>query len=227
MHRNRRIPSSCRSAVVAVLLGLLDEVGDLFEQCGDVVVLDDDALREVERRGGEVQHAADARIDDGQDELRGHLRRRGDNHDADVALLGNLLERIHVVAGNAVDGLAHLLGVDVEGGRDFQIEPLAVEVLGDGLAQMAHTQHGDVHRRRAVENLADVFDEHLHVVALLRVAREADEHQVAAHLHGRDAVDARKHVGEDVRDALLVAREQRAAVFAQPLDGLFGNAVRQ
>ena len=73
----------------------------------------------------------------------------------------------------------------------------------------------------AVEDVADEIDEHLHVVALLRVARKADEHQVAAHLHRRDAVDAGQHVGEDVGNPLLVAGEQRTAVLAQPFDRFF------
>ena len=84
----------------------------------------------------------------------------------------------------------------------FSLSPLAVEIFGDGLAQMAHAQHGDVHGRGAVEDAADVLDQHLHVIALLRVAREADQHQVAAHLHGRDAVDAGQYVRKDMRDAL-------------------------
>ena len=132
-----------------------------------------------------------------------------------------------MVAGNAVDGRGDFRGIDVECGRDLQIQPLAVEIFGDGLPQMAHAQHGDIHRRRTVEDTADVVDQHLHVVALLRVARKPDQHQVAPHLHGRDAVDAGQHVREDMRDALLVTGEQRAAVFAQPFDGLFGNRIGQ
>ena len=110
-----------------------------------------------------------------------------------------------MVARDAVDGLADLLGIDVEGSRDLQLEPLAVEIFGDGLSQVSHAQHGDVHLRGAVEYLADVLDEHLYVVSLFRIARKAYEHQVAAHLHGRDAVDARQYVRENMRNALLVA----------------------
>ena len=76
---------------------------------------------------------------------------------------------------------------------------------------MAHAQHGDVHGRGAVEDAADVLDQHLHVIALLRVARETDQHQVAAHLHGRDAVDAGQYVRKDMRDALPMAGEQRVS----------------
>ena len=132
-----------------------------------------------------------------------------------------------MVARDAVDRLADLFGVDVERRGDLQLEPLAVEIFGDGLAQMAHAQHGDVHGRGAVEDAADVLDQHLHVIALLRVAREADQHQVAAHLHGRDAVDAGQYVRKDMRDALPMAGEQRAAVLAQSLDGFLGNRIRQ
>ena len=81
--------------------------------------------------------------------------------------------------------------------------------------------------RIAVNAIMRVVDEHLHVVALLRVARETDQHQVAAHLHGRDAVDAGQYVRKDMRDALPMAGEQRAAVLAQSLDGFLGNRIRQ
>ena len=132
-----------------------------------------------------------------------------------------------MVARDAVDRLADLFGVDVERRGDLQLEPLAVEVFGDGLSQVSHAQHGDVHLRGAVEYLADVLDEHLYVVSLFRIARKAYEHQVAAHLHGRDAVDARQYVRENMRNALLVAGQERTAVFAQPLDGFFGDRIGQ
>ena len=131
-----------------------------------------------------------------------------------------------MVARNAVYRLADLRGVDVERGGDLQFQAAAVEILGDGLAEVSHADDGDVGHRVAVEDVADEIDEHLHVVALLRVARKADEHQVAAHLHRRDAVDAGQHVGEDVGDPLLVAGEQRTAVLAQPFDRFFGDIGR-
>jgi len=104
-----------------------------------------------------------------------------------------------VIARNAVDGLADLAGIDVERGSDFQFETLAVEIFGDGLSEVSHAQHGDIHLRRAVEDSADVFDEHLHVVPFLRIARKADQHQVAPDLHGRDAVDGRPPGGAKKR----------------------------
>ena len=192
-----------------------------------VLILDDDPLREVQRRGGEIQHPPYAGIDDRQHEIRSHLRRRGDDDDRDVLVLDHLLEGVHMVARDAVDRLADLFGVDVERRGDLQLEALAVEILGDGLAEVSHADDGDVGHRVAVEDVADEIDEHLHVVALLRVAREADQHQVAAHLHGRDAVDAGQYVRKDMRDALPMAGEQRAAVLAQSLDGFLGNRIRQ
>ena len=69
--------SSCLGSVVGrVLLVLLDEIGDLFEQRGDVVVLDHDAAREVERPRGEVEHALDAGVDDRDDQFVGYARGR-------------------------------------------------------------------------------------------------------------------------------------------------------
>ena len=66
--------------------------------------------------------------------------------------------------------------------------------------------------------VADEIDEHLDIVALLRVARKPDEHQVAPHLYGRDAVNARKYMRKNMGDALFVARKQRPAVLAQTFD---------
>ena len=130
-----------------------------------------------------------------------------------------------MVARNVVDRSIHFCGIDVERDRDPQLQALPVEIFGDGLPQVTHTDYGDVHRAFAVEDVADKIDQHLYVVAFLGIAREPDQHQIPTHLHSRNAVNPGQHVRKNVGNALPMAGEQRTAILAEPLDRFFGNSV--
>ncbi len=90
---------------------------------------------------------------------------------------------------------------------------------------MSHPYHGDVHRRRTVEDAVDEIYQYLDVIPFFRIARKAYQHQVAAHLYGRDALHAGEHMRKYVRNTLTVQIHQRAAVLAQSLNGLLGHIV--
>ena len=101
---------------LCILLGNLDEVGNLLQERGYIVVLDDDTLWEVKWRGGKVEHTLDTCVDDRYNQRRGHRRGRRDDDDAYVELIDKLLELVDMVAGDVVDGSAHLLAIYIEGG---------------------------------------------------------------------------------------------------------------
>ena len=88
---------------------------------------------------------------------------------------------------------------------------------------MTHTDHPDIDDATVVENFADEVDQHLDIVSLLGVTREADQHQIAAYLHGCNTVYTRQDVGKDMGNSLFMAGEQGAAIFTESLDRLFGN----
>lgn len=121
--------------------------------------------------------------------------------------------------------MTDLFRVHVERGHYFQIQPLAVKITGDGLTEVSHPYHGDVHRRRTVEDAVDEIYQYLDVIPFFRIARKAYQHQVAAHLYGRDALHAGEHMRKYVRNTLTVQIHQRAAVLAQSLNGLLGNII--
>ena len=125
-----------------------------------------------------------------------------------------------MVAGDVINRCTHLIRVDIEGRGDAQLEALAVEILRDRLAEVTHADDCHIHGLLTVEDAVNEVDEYLHIVALLRIAREAYEHKVAAHLHSRDAVHTCQDMREDVCDTLGVTLHERAAVLAQALDGL-------
>ena len=63
----------------------------------------------------------DSGVDDRNDQTRRHLRRRGDDHDADVLVLDDLFERIHVIARNAVDGSPSFADLSLKRGLVFPV----------------------------------------------------------------------------------------------------------
>lgn len=193
---------------------LLDEVGNLFEQSGYIVVLDHDSERKIERLGGEIQNALDACVDNRQNDLLDYARRTRQNYDIDIHIGHRRFEIVHRDAGDVVDCFAHLVGVDVERGDYFEFETLAVEILGYRLSKVAHTDDGYVHRLCGVENFAYEIDEHADVVALFGVARKTYEHKVAAHLNGRYAMHSGQHVRKNMGYTLFLATQEGAAIFA-------------
>ena len=100
---------------------------------------------------------------------------------------------------------------------------MAIEIFGQGLSQVSHADHADIDDVTGIENLADEIDEDLHVISLFGIAREADQHQIAAYLHGCNTVYTRQDVGKDMGNSLFMAGEQGAAIFTESLDRLFGN----
>jgi hypothetical protein len=67
---------------------------------------------------------------------------------------------------------------------------------------VTHAYDCHVHVLLAIEDVGNEVDEHLHIIALLRIAGEANKHKIATHLHSCDAMDARKDVREYVCDTL-------------------------
>jgi hypothetical protein len=125
-----------------------------------------------------------------------------------------------MVAGDVVYRRTHLIGVDIECRSDTQLETLAIEVLRYCLTEVTHAYDGHVHRLLAIEDVIDEVYQDLNVVTLLCVARKANEHKVATHLHSRDAMHTRQDVREDMCDTLRMTLNERTAVLAQSLDGL-------
>ena len=193
--------------VVVILLVGLYEIGHLLQDGRNVVVLDNDALREVERSRCEVQHTLNAGINNRHDQLACCFCWQGDDYDAYVVVRHNILELGHMVARNIVYRMADLLRVDIECRRDAEFQLLAVEVFSNRLTEVTHTDYGDIHIVLAVKYIVDKVNQHLYVVPLFCVAREADEHQITTYLHRRNAVNAGQDVRKYVGDTLPMARE--------------------
>ena len=150
-------------------------------------------------------------------------------HD-DVLVLDHLAQLVDVAHDLAADLRADLGGVDVED-RDHAKAVVGEDVRGgDRLAEVAGADQRDVVLAGGAQDLADLRDERLDVVADAALAELAEARQVAADL-GR--VDVRV-VGEllrgdrllahllGLRQHLQVARQARRDAQREPLAGAIG-----
>jgi hypothetical protein len=110
-----------------------------------------------------------------------------------------------MVARDVVDNAIHLIGIDIEGCRNAQLQPLPVKVFRYRLTEVSHTNDCHIYRLLAIQDIVDKVYEDLDIVTLLGVARKAYKHKVATHLHSRNAMHASQDVRKDVRDTLRMA----------------------
>ena len=155
----------------------------------------------------------------------GGLGGHGEDADDDLLLGDDRLELGEVADPHAADLLADDGGLDVEHGDDLEAVVGEDVGAGDRLAELAGAEEGDVVLARGAQDLADLGDQRLDVVADAALAELAEAGEVAADL-GR--VDVRV-LGEFLRgdrvaahlaglgEHLQVAREASRDAERQPL----------
>ena len=213
-------------AVAAVLaLGALGgrlarHVGGGLERGRDVHVEDRDRLGHVQRRGREAHDAAHACARERVGGRLGRLGRDGEDGDRDAQVADRLLHGAGGEDAAALDRLADLRRIVVEGGDDGELGATPGEVGEDRGAELADADQSHILAAGAVEELADAVDALLHLVAARGGARVADRHEVPADLRGGHAAEARELVGEDVRRALVEQRDEQPTIQAHAGDRL-------
>src|SRR6187551_2262554 len=142
--------------------------------------------RSVQERLGVVEDDLDARADD----IVGHalrLFRRGGEYGHDDVLLADGVLELAVVADDRVaDGMADLVLIGVEGGGDVEAVVGEDRRARDRLAESAGTEERDVVLALRAEDLADLRDEAVDVVADAPLAELPERREVAPDLRRID-----------------------------------------
>src|SRR3954447_23227625 len=176
--------------------------------------------RHLHERLGVVEDDLDACLD----EVVGHALRRVGRHrehaDDDVLLVDDLLQvgvGAHVELAALADGLPHLAVVGVED-RDDPEAVVGEDVrAGDRLAEVPRAEESDVVLAACAQDLADLRDERVDVVAHAALAELAEAGQVAPDLRRVDVRVVGQLLRGDrvlahllrLREDLEVAREAR------------------
>src|SRR4051812_33513669 len=216
------------------------EVERVEEVNGGAGGVDGHVRRHLHQRLGVVEDDLDA----GVDEVAGHALRRVGRHrehaDDDVLLVDDLAEvgvGPHPQLASLADGLADLAVVGVED-RDDPEAVVGEDVRArDRLAEVARTEQRDVVLAARPQDLADLGDERVDVVADAALAELAEARQVAPDLRRVDVRVVRQllrrdrvlahllGLGQDLQVARQAGCDAEGQPFAASLDELHAPAV--
>ncbi len=184
--------------------------------------------RDVEKRFGVVEDDLDAGVDQVVRGLLGVLGGHGEHADDDVVLpdrLAQLAVGLNREPPDATDRVAGLVGIRVE--NDGDVDPVLGEDrrAGDRLAEPARADERDVVLPLRAQDLADLAEQRVDVVADAALAELAEGREVAADLGGVDVRVVRDLLrGNPVlahllglRQNLQVAGETRSNTHRQPI----------
>src|SRR3954471_18201616 len=177
--------SAARSASIVMGAGQI-EVERVEQVDRGARGVDRDLGRHLQQRVGVVEDDLHA----GVDELVGQRlrRRRGGREDADddVLLLDDLAQVVDGAHGLGADLLADLLGVVVEDRHDAEAVVGEDVARGDRLAEVAGAEQRDVVLAGGAQDLADLRDERVDVVADAALTELPESGEVAPDLGGVD-----------------------------------------
>src|SRR3954447_10495443 len=173
--------------------------------------------RDLQQRVGVVEDDLHAGVAEPVGQRLGRDGRYCEDADDDVLLLDHLTQVVDRTHALRADLLADLAGVVVEDRDDPEAVVGEDVARGDGLAEVPGAEQRDVVLAGGPQDLADLGDERVDVVADPPLAELAEAREIAADLGGVDVRPVRQLLGGDGLLALLlglgqdleVAREAR------------------
>src|SRR4051794_8962221 len=138
--------------------------------------------RHLQQGFGVVEDDLDPGVHQAVGQLLGGGGGHGEDADDDVLLLDHLLELVGMADGGRPDALADLRVVGVEDGHDAEAVVGEDVRRGDRLAEVAGPEQRDVVLAAGAEDLADLRDQRVDVVAHAALAELAEAGEVAADL---------------------------------------------
>jgi hypothetical protein len=185
---------------------------------GQVDLAHADAPRHGEYNRSEVEDARDPSPDEAVGGILGRCRRRGDDTDADVALLHDLVEVVDVADANAADDAADLRRLDVDHAGDGKTALAETAVAGQGLAEVTGADDDDRPIVGQAQLAPDLVDEEGDLVADAPSSVAAEVGKVFANLGGIDPGQLGQALAADALEVLVGLLDQDAEV-----DGKAGN----
>ena len=172
---------------------------------------------------GEIPEAADAQADEPVGQGLGHVLRHGQHRHVGLVVGHIFLQLVHGAHRHAADLRADEGGGDVEGGVDAEADLVKVEVLQQGVAQMARADDDEPVALVDAQNMADLGAQLRHVVAVALLAELAEAAQILPYLRGGDVHLRPQGVRADAYHTLVIQVIQVAVVAGQPVDHSIGD----
>ena len=172
---------------------------------------------------GEVPEAPDAQADEPVRQGLGHiLGHRQHRHIGPVA--GHIFRQlVHGADGDAPDLGVDQRGGHVEGGVHLEAHLLKIEVLQQGVAQVAHADDDEPVAVVDAQNVADLGPQLRHVVAVPLLTELAEAAEILADLGGGDVHLIPQGAGGDAHHAFVVQVIQIPVIPWQPVDDRVRN----
>ena len=114
----------------------------------------------------------------------GHRLGNGQNHHVHMMALNIVIQLGHGVDGDTVDNSTGELGIDVKGGIHGEAGLGEGEVLQQGMAQIAHTDHNEMVVIVHAENMANLRAQFLYIVAVALLTKFTEAAEILANLGG-------------------------------------------
>ena len=204
--------------------GTGDAVAQREERVNEVDVFEKDVRhrgRELHVR--EVPEPADAQLDEPVGQRLRNVLRHGEHGDVGVIFVDIVLQLIHRADGDVVDFGADKGGGDVEGGVNLEADLLEVEVLEQGMAEVAGTDDNQLVPIVDAQNVADFGAQFGDVIAVSLLAELTEAAQILPDLGGGDIHLAAEQTGRNAHDALVVEVVEIAVVARQTVDDSIRN----
>src|SRR5262249_39609790 len=121
--------------------------------------------RHLQQRLKVVEDDLDAGVHKVINELLSNRVKNGEHADNDVLVLDDLLEVAHVADQQAADGVTDLAQINIEDHHDAKAVVGEDVRAGDGTAEVPGTEERDVVLANSAQDLADLRDQRVDVVA--------------------------------------------------------------
>ena len=204
--------------------GTGDAVAQREERVDEVDVFEKDVRhrgRELHVR--EVPEPADAQLDKPVGQRLRTVLRHGEPGDVEVIFADIVLQLVHRADDVVVDFGADKGGGDVEGGVNLEADLLEVEVLEQGMAEVAGTDDNQLVPIVDAQNVADFGAQLGDVIAVSLLAELTEAAQILPDLGGRDVHFAAQRIGGYADDAFVIEVIQIAIIPGQTMNDRIGN----
>ena len=170
-----------------------------------------------------VPEASDTHIDEMGGSILGHRLGNGQDHHVHTVAADEIIQLCHGIDGYVVDDGAGELGIDVKGGVHSKAGLGEGEILQQGMAQVAYSDHNEVMVIVHSQDMADFRAKLLHIVAVTLLTELAKAAEVLPDLRGGDIHLLAQRVGRDPYHAAGAKVRQLAVITGEAPDDSIGD----